>query len=321
MASIKKRDSKKRKTGLSIVIPVYRGAGSITGLVEKCLKTLESWQPEVVLVNDASPDHSHEKCRALHKRFPRQVSYLRLSINAGEHNAVMAGLRQAKGDRALIMDDDNQNSPDDVKRMMSLMDQKDLDVVFGYYAKKKHSLFRNLGSAFNGAVARIMLGKPKDLYLCSFKLINRFMIDEITRYVGPYPYIDGLVLRVSRNFGTVLVQHNERLEGRSNYTLVKLIRLWLAMFTNFSILPLRAAALSGFVFALAGFGYGTWLVVQKLFSDTEIAGWTSLITAVVFFSGVQLVSLGLIGEYLGRLFLTQNGTPQFTIRESHLNKR
>ncbi|MBL8993792.1 MAG: glycosyltransferase family 2 protein, partial [Spirochaetia bacterium] len=274
-----------KKSSLSIVIPVYRGGASITALVEKTLKTLKDLRPEIVLVNDASPDNSHEKCLALQRRFPASVVYVRLSINAGEHNAVMAGLRHAGGERALIMDDDNQNTPEDVRRMMALMDEKHCDVVFGYYEKKRHSLFRNLGSAFNGFVAGLMLGKPKGLYLCSFKLMNRFVIDEVARYQGPYPYIDGLILRVSRNLGTVLVKHNERLEGRSSYTLVKLIRLWLAMFTNFSVLPLRAASLVGFFFALAGFGYGAWLVIQKLLTNAEIPGWTSLITTVVFFSG------------------------------------
>ena len=201
--------------------------------------------------------------------------------------------------------------------MLELIDElkQGYDVVFSYYALKQHAWYRNLGSRFNNLVASILLDKPRELYLSSFKALNRFVVQEIIQYDGPYPYIDGLVLRVTRNYSRVLVEHDARQEGKSGYTLRKLVSLWLNMFTSFSVLPLRLASCAGFVCSLLGLGFALYLVIAKILSPDEPAGWASVIVSIFIIGGVQLFALGMIGEYLGRLFLKQNGRPQFVVRE------
>jgi len=311
-------DSAVRKR-LSIVIPVYRGESSVRPLCERLAEPFgEVFELEVVLVNDASPDGSAAVCRALAEEHP-WIVFLDLARNFGEHNAVMAGLSHASGDAVVIMDDDFQNPPSEVIKLVEALEEG-ADVVFSRYAKKRHHWFRNVGSSFNNAVATVMLKKPRDLYLSSFKALNRFTVDEITRYTGPYPYVDGLILRTTRNYGTVLVEHNEREAGESNYTLRKLVRLWLNMFTNFSILPLRVASIAGLVFAFIGLALALVFAIQRLRNPDMAAGWASLICTVLIVSGVQLFALGMIGEYLGRLFLKDNGSPQYVVRHK-LNVR
>jgi glycosyltransferase involved in cell wall biosynthesis len=300
---------------VSIVIPVYNGARSIGPLVERLVDILGTNALQIVLVNDGSPDNSDEVCRSLYGRHPETVTYVKLAKNFGEHNAVMAGLRNARGDYVVIMDDDFQNPPEEVIRLIEHASGYGYDVVYTYYRHKRHHWFRNLGSGLNGHVANFMLDKPRDLYLSSFKCLSRFTADEILKYAGPFPYIDGLALRCTRNIGKLEVRHEPRGEGRSGYTWRKLVRVWLSMFVNFSIMPLRASALIGLTFSAFGLVLGVCVFIEKMVRPDVPVGWPSVIVAIVLFSGVQLVMLGLMGEYLGRLFLSSNQTPQYVIRE------
>ena len=299
---------------LSIVIPVFRGAKTIGPLVRAladCLGHL--FQLEIVLVNDGSPDNSAEVCRSLARKYSF-VKFLNLSRNFSEHNAVMAGLNYCQGDYVVIMDDDFQNPPAEVAKLVDEI-QKGYDVVFTYYAAKKHHVLRNLGSRINDWCAVLLLDKPPDLYLSSFKIISRFVVNELIKYDGPYPYIDGLVLRFTRNYSRVLVAHDPRREGRSGYTLRKLISLYLNMFTNFSILPLRLASCAGLASSVLGLILACYFVIERLYDPSIPAGWASMIVSLFIIGGIQLFSLGMIGEYLGRLFLKDNGRPQYVIRE------
>lgn len=176
-------------------------------------------------------------------------------------------------------------------------------------------MFRNLGSWFNDKVANFMLDKPKDLYLSSFKVLNRFITTEIIKYELPYPYIDGLILRTTDKIATISVDHHERRAGRSGYTLRKLIRLWLNMFTNFSILPLRVSFIMGALTAGLGLVFAILTLIEKFSNPNMPVGYASVIVAVLIFAGIQLVSVGVIGEYVGRIFLSQNRKPQYTIRK------
>jgi len=301
---------------LTVVIPVYKGALTITNVCETLIDTCsKSVDFEIVLVNDYSPDNSHDVCLQLYKEYPQIIKYVRLAKNVGEHNAVMAGLSVADKDYIVIMDDDCQNTTEDVIRLLDYATKENYDVVYTYYAEKKHSWFRNLGSRFNDIVATVMLRKPKNLYLSSFKLINRFVVNEIIKYKGPFPYIDGLILQITSNIGRIEAEHKERRVGKSSYTLIKLVSLWSNMFTNFSILPLRVSVLCGFIFTLIGFSLGLYSIYEKIVLGISIRGWASLIITIITFSGIQLFMLGMIGEYLGRLFLSYNGAPQYTIRE------
>jgi undecaprenyl-phosphate 4-deoxy-4-formamido-L-arabinose transferase len=227
----------------------------------------------------------------------------------------MGGLHYATGDCAVIMDDDFQNPPEEVAKLVEEL-RRGYDVVFSCYERKHHGWLRNLGSRFNNWVASVMLDKPYDLYLSSFKAISRFARDQIIQYGGPYPYVDGLLLRVTNNYSRVLVRHDPRTEGRSGYTPRKLVRLWLNMFTNFSVLPLRLASVAGLACSFVGLLTAFIFALEKLHNPDLPAGWASLIVSLFVVSGVQLFALGMIGEYLGRLFLKVNGQPQFVVRET-----
>jgi undecaprenyl-phosphate 4-deoxy-4-formamido-L-arabinose transferase len=299
---------------VSIVIPVYRGARTIGPLVERLDAQVGSARDlELVLVNDGSPDDSAAVCRALAGQKPH-VRFVGLARNFGEHNAVMAGLNHASGGVVVIMDDDAQNPPEEVMGLVTQIEQG-FDVAWSKYERKQHSWFRNLGSLMNDRVATVLLKKPRDLYLSSFKAISRFVVDEVVKYRGPYPYLDGLILRITNNYTTVLCAHLSREHGRSGYTLRKLVSLWLNMFTNFSILPLRLTSLCGVVVALVGIVLAVVFLIERLCNPDLQRGWASLIVTLLVISGIQLVALGMIGEYLGRLFLMDSGRPQFVVRE------
>ena len=253
------------------------------------------------------------------ERHPGKVRYVQLASNFGEHSAVMCGLHHVTGDCVAIIDDDFQNPPEEIIKLVEKL-KEGHDVVYSYYEKKRHSLFRNLGSWFNDRVATWLLHKPPGLYLSSFKVMNRFLIKAVIRYEGPFPYLDGILLKITSNIGTQLCAHNEREEGQSNYTLGKLLQLWLNMFTGFSITPLRIASVIGFGMSLIGLLLAAFFILSRLkggilFEQQVPAGWASLIVSVTLFSGVQLCVLGLIGEYLGRLLLTVNRAPQYIERD------
>jgi len=300
---------------ISVVIPVYNGAGTIGPLVQRLLEASAERTLQIVLVDDGSLDASDEVCRSLSARHPGVVTFVKLARNFGEHNAVMAGLWHARGDYVVIMDDDFQNPPEEVGRLIDHALQHGHDIVYTYFPVKHHHWARNLGSRLNDQVANFMLDKPRHLYLSSFKCMSRFLVDQILKYRGPYPYIDGLALRCSQNIGTVAVSHAPRREGRSNYTLRKLFRLWLNMFVNFSVMPLRVATVVGLAASALGVALGVEAMVERLVRPGVPVGWASVLVPIVLLSGVQLVMLGLLGEYLGRLFLTENQTPQFVVRE------
>jgi polyisoprenyl-phosphate glycosyltransferase len=301
---------------VSVVIPVFNGSKTVGHLVAALQKELTpEFETEIVLVNDGSPgDDSACVCAELATK-DASVRFVDLSRSFGEHNAVMAGLRYCTGDVAVVMDDDFQNPPSEVAVLVRKLNEG-YDVVFARYERKMHGRLRNLGSWFNNVVASAVIGKPPSLYLASFKAINRFAVDNILSYTGPYPYVDGLILRVTRRYATVTVAHSSRREGRSNYTIRKLVHLWLNVFTNFSVLPLRVSTILGLSSALVGFILGVDFALQKIRNPGMQAGWTSLIVSVFLLSGVQLVAIGMIGEYLGRLFMRSNGLPQYVVRRT-----
>jgi len=300
---------------ISIVIPVYNGARTVRPLVERLIEVLAATRLQIVLVDDGSRDTSDEVCRGLSARHAGVVTYVRLGRNFGEHNAVMAGLWHARGDYAVIMDDDFQNPPEEVARLIEHASRHGYDVVYTHSPVKHHHWLRNLGSRLNDRVANFMLDKPRQLYLSSFKCVSRFLVGQILKYRGPYPYVDGLILRCTQNIGTIEVRHAPRREGRSNYTVRKLLALWLNMFVNFSVMPLRVSTVVGLACSVLGLALGVEVLIERLLRPGVPAGWASVLVPVVLFSGVQLVMLGLLGEYLGRLFLTENQTPQFVVRE------
>lgn len=302
---------------ISVVIPVYNGAKTISNLADELVNTLKDYKLEIVLVNDGSKDTSHKVCVSIFEKYRSTVKYINLARNFGEHNAVMAGLNASTGDYAVIIDDDFQNPPKEIPRLVDKAVSGEFDVVYSFYDMKRHSWFRNIGSAFNNLVANFLLDKPRDLYLSSFKCIKRNIAQEIVKYKGPYPYIDGLILRSTQNIGKVSVKHVDRKVGKSGYTIKKLVGLWLNMFVNFSVFPLRVSAFLGFLFLVLGLISSAYIIIERIVNPEMPMGITSILVAILVFGGIQLLILGLIGEYLGKLFLMTNHTPQYVIRQTY----
>lgn len=300
---------------LSLVIPVYNASATIGALVEQIHRIFENTSFEVVLVNDGSRDESERVCAGLCEKFPATVVFVSLSRNFGEHSAVLAGLTNARGRYLAVLDDDGQNPPEEVKRMLEELKARDLDVVYGHYIHKQHSRFRNFGSWFNDRMATLMLRKPKTLYLSSFKVMTRFVVDEILKYGGPFPYIDGLIYRTTRNLGQIPVEHRANTAQPSRYTLKKLIALWLSMFLNFSITPLRLAVYVGLLTACLSVISLVYIAIDRIWITPDLPhGIPTVLGTIVLLAGIQLTILGVLGEYLGRMYLGSTGTPQFIVR-------
>ena len=301
--------------GLSIVVPVYRGAATVGRLVEALSALRPEGGLEVVLVNDGSPDNSGEVCRALAATATIPLTYVEHARNFGEHNAVMTGLRHARGAYVITMDDDLQNPPEEVLKLYDHARLGGWDVVYTRYAEKKHEGWRNLGSRFANGIADMLLDKPKGLYLSSFRCMSALVAAEVARYNGPYPYIDGLIMQVTQRIASIEVMHLARAEGRSNYTLKRLVLLWLNLATNFSILPLRLAILAGVAMGILGLLGAVAVVIEALTGSGTPSGWASSMTTTLLLAGVQFLILGVLGEYVGRAFLSANGKPQGVVRE------
>jgi undecaprenyl-phosphate 4-deoxy-4-formamido-L-arabinose transferase len=299
---------------LSFVIPLYHSADTIRPLVKAIEALAVEGGHELVLVNDGSTDDTAAVCRELVREARIPVTFVEHARNFGEHNAVLTGYRHARGAHLVNLDDDGQHPPEEAVRLWQHARATGLDVVFGHYRVKQHSLWRNLGSWFTNRVTDWALDKPPGFYLSSFRCVSAFAAREAAGHAGPFPYIDGLLLQVTQRIGSIDVRHVPRLAGHSGYTLRRLVRLWLSAWINFSVLPLRVATLLGLATACAGllaFGY---IVSLWLRDAGPFFGWGSLMAALLIFSGAQLVMLGLIGEYIGRMFLAVNQRPQSVVR-------
>jgi undecaprenyl-phosphate 4-deoxy-4-formamido-L-arabinose transferase len=241
------------------------------------------------------------------------VKAITLARNSGQHNAVMAGLNYASGDYLIAMDDDMQTHPSQLHFLLEELD-KGYDIVYGYYPEKKHSHFRNFGSFVNYMTVRIMIGKPKELKTSSYWVIRRFVRDYVVQYKSPYTHLQGLFLRTTKNISCVPIKHFERESGQSGYTFHKLIQLW-SNIMGYSVVPLRMATYCGYFFSLLSILGVFAIIIWKFVAPATHLGWPSLMCAICFFSGINMLFLGLIGEYLGRMFLGMNNQPQFVVRD------
>ena len=305
---------------LSFVIPLYNSAATIASLVHDIEALAIEGGHEVILVNDGSADATTDVCRDLVRSARIPLTLVEHARNFGEHNAVLTGWRHARGAYIVNLDDDGQNPPAEAVRLWQHASWQGLDVVFGHYELKRHSLWRNVGSWFTNRMTDWALDKPPGFYLSSFRCVSSFVTRQVVGYAGPYPYIDGLLLQVTQRIGSITVRHDERRAGESGYTLRRLIRLWLSAWLNFSLLPLRAATAVGVVTAIAGLVAFVFVVLLWLLDRGPAYGWGWVMATVLVFSGTQLVMLGLIGEYLGRMFLTVNQRPQSVVREVVSNR-
>src|SRR5216683_8113240 len=268
-------------------------------------------------VIDHSPDSSWEVIVRLACEHAF-ITGVNLRKNAGQDNAIMAGLNVASGEVIVIMDDDLQHEPSDIAALHEAI-QDGFDVVYANFEHKRQAFWKNLGSWFNDRFAIITLGKPKNIYMSPYKAIRREVVDEIVKYNGPYPYVDGLIFTVTSNITQVTVTHHTRFAGRGNYNLLRSVAVWLKLATGFSVIPLRMATFLGGVISLFSFALALYFVVEALVLEREPSGWPSVIVAILFIGGIQLIGIGSVGEYIGRIFITQNQRPQFTVKEIHRN--
>lgn len=300
----------------SFVIPCYNSSESIRHVVELTMEEMEKMNRrefEFVLVNDySSSTKTMPVLKKLAEEYPC-VTVLNLAKNAGQHNAIMAGLNYAKGDILIGMDDDMQTHPSQLLYLFEEL-EKGYDIVYGYYPEKKHSAFRNFGSWVNYISVRILIGKPKELKTSSYWVARKFVRDSVIEYQAPYAYIQGLFLRTTRNISCIPIQHFQREEGESNYTFKRLLKLW-SNIIGFSITPLRLTEYCGFGLSLLSIIAAVVVLIRKILNPAMALGWPSLMIVICFFSGIQLMFLGLIGEYIGRMFLGLNRQPQYVIRE------
>lgn len=301
---------------VSVVIPCYNSSKMIATVIDGILDTISGrteYDYEIVLVNDGSRDNTWEVlCELAGKH--HIIKAVNFSGNFGQHNAMMAGYRQTTGDYILGMDDDGENDP---HLMFQLIDKlsEGYDCVVAEYYEENSSKFRSMGTMLNNAMAETMLGKPKDITLTSYYVVKRFVIDQVIQYNNAYPYIAGLLLQATKNWGKVQVKRGDRLEGQSGYTFKKLILLWVNGFTAFSVKPLRLATCMGMLCSLFGFLWGAFLIIRKLAGVAVESGYTSIIACLVFFFGVIMIMLGIIGEYIGRIYISINNAPQYVIKE------
>ncbi|MDD3180909.1 MAG: glycosyltransferase family 2 protein [Opitutaceae bacterium] len=300
---------------LSFVIPLYNSAATIRPLVKEIESLSVEGGHELILVNDGSRDDTLAVCRELVHAAKIPVTLVNHARNFGEHNAVLTGYRQARGAYVVNLDDDGQNPPAEAVRLWRHAQATGLDAVFGRYAVKEHSLWRNLGSWFTNRLADFVLEKPRGFYLSSFRCVSALVAKAVVAHEGPFPYIDGLILQVTQNIGSIPVAHAARQAGQSGYTLRRLLRLWLSTFVNFSVMPLRLATVIGLAMAAAGLVALAAVASLWLLNKGPAYGWGSLMAVLLIFSGTQLVMLGLIGEYIGRMFLTVNRRPQSVVRD------
>lgn len=302
---------------VSFVIPCYRSENTVEGVVNEIEITMQSmsdkYEYEVILVNDCSPDNTMGTIRRICEENSK-VKGIGFSRNFGQHAALMAGLRQSDGDYVVCLDDDGQTPADEVGKLLEKLEEG-FDAVYAKYEHKQHSGFRNLGSKVNELMTRIMLEKPKNLFISSYFGVKRFIVEDMIRYENSYPYVIGLVLRSTKNITNVVVNHREREEGSSGYTLKKLFALWFNGFTAFSVKPLRIATCLGALSAFLGFAYGIYTVIKRFVNPDVPIGYSSMMAALVFFCGMIMVMLGLIGEYIGRIYISMNSSPQYVIRE------
>lgn len=277
------------------------------------VRTRPEMDYEVVLVNDCSPDGVWNVISEICDGNPK-VHGICLARNFGQHSALMAGYHFCTGDYVISMDDDGQSAANELYRLVDRLEEG-FDVVYADYPVKKENMFRLFGSFLNEKMNEVMIDKPRGIVPNSYYIAKSFVIKEMLKYENAYPYVDGLIFRATRNIGKVQITHRSREVGKSGYTLGKLLSLWMNGFTAFSVKPLRMATVAGSLCAIAGFIYGIVVVIRRLFDNSPISGWSSTMAVMLFIGGMIMIMLGMIGEYLGRIYICINSSPQFVIRE------
>jgi polyisoprenyl-phosphate glycosyltransferase len=301
---------------LSVVIPVYRSEATVRLLVARLLPVLEATGDthQIVLVDDGSDDGTWRVLCELQADHPDGVVAIQLMRNYGQHNALMCGFRNAVGDIIVTMDDDLQNPPEEIPKLLETIRAGGHDLVYGTYLSKKHSSWRNAGSAIVNGFYRLVFGNK--VCLSSFRAIRRTLLGTILPYDLNFTFVDGLLAWNTVRIGQVEVEHHARTSSKSGYNLGKLLLLTFNLFTNFSLIPLQLVSACGLVVSTCGFLLALYYLIQAVLSQITVPGFASIIIAVLIIGGTQLVAIGIIGEYLGRLHLNVNRKPQYQVRST-----
>ncbi len=303
-------------TKLSFVIPCYNSEHTIGTVVDEVIDTVTNhggYDYEIILINDSSPDNVFSVITDMAEKNSR-IKGIDLARNFGQHSAIMAGFHYVTGDVVVCLDDDGQTPANEMFKLIDALDENDL--VFAKYTNKKHSAFRNFGSKVNDKMAQWLLNKPQNLKIMSYLACKRFVVDEVLLYDNPFPYISGLLLRATNKVANVEIHHRERIEGKSGYTIKKLFLLWVNGFTSFSVKPLRLATFIGSATAIIGFLYGLYIIINKIINPAAPLGYSSTMAVLLFIGGMIMLLLGMIGEYVGRVYISLNNAPQFVIRKT-----
>jgi undecaprenyl-phosphate 4-deoxy-4-formamido-L-arabinose transferase len=304
------------KVLLSFVVPCYRSALTITGVVAEIADTVraraDEFDHEIILVNDGSPDNVAEVIGGLCETYP-QIVFVNLSRNFGQHSALMAGFAHVRGEVVIALDDDGQTPANECFKLIDKV-LAGYDIAYAAYEKRRQNVFRNLGSRFNTACNHFFFGQPRDLQVNSYYACQRFVVDAALAYPNPFPYVTGLLFQSVSRYANVPVTHRARLSGESGYSIKKLVSLWANGVTAFSIKPLRFANYLGWVTAVFGFMFALFTVLRKLFDPAIEAGWSSTIAVMLVLGGVIIALIGVVGEYIGRIYLSINRCPQYVVR-------
>lgn len=300
---------------ISLVIPCYGSENTLTGVIQEIQSVFKkiSYEYEIILVNDYSPDNVWYVITQM-AQTNNQIIGINMSRNFGQHAALMAGYRESSGDIIVSLDDDGQAPIEKIPELLKKIEEG-YDLVYGKYPTIKQDKFRILGSFINDKMTEIMLGKPHNIRVTSFYAAKKFIIEEMIKYNKSYPYVIGLALRSTQNITNVLVEQRKRAQGNSGYTFRKLLSLWLNGFTAFSVKPLRIATFSGLICAFVGFLYGIYIIIHKLLNPNVPIGYSSMMAIIILIGGVIMLLLGIIGEYVGRIYVSVNNAPQYVIKE------
>ncbi|MCR5636754.1 MAG: glycosyltransferase family 2 protein [Clostridiales bacterium] len=301
---------------ISIAIPCYKSKNTIADVVNEIIekfaeKTKYSYQ--IILVNDYPNDSTFETIRELCKNNENIVG-VNLSRNFGQSAAKMAAIPYCDGDVLVYMDDDGQHPAEYIFKLVDKI-QEGYDAVYAYFPHKKHSVFKRLTSRINSKLLELNGTKPKGIHISSFYALSKFAVKAYQDYKSPFPSMGGYLNSIIDKSAEIELPHRDRISGTSNYTMFKLIKLFLTGFTNFSIVPLRIVTLIGILISFFGFIVGTYIIIRKLLVPSISAGYTSTLATMLFLGGLILFALGFIGEYIGRIYMTVSNLQQYKVRE------
>ena len=302
---------------ISFVIPCYRSEHTIRTVVDEIISVVQAkkdFDYEIILVNDCSPDNVWNVIKTMSIENSK-IKGVSLSRNFGQQSAILAGYAQTTGTYVFSLDDDGQAPIESIFELIAKLDEG-YDVVYAKYSEVKQNLFRRFGSYIARKMSQFCIGIPKNIRITSFFVAKQFIIKEMLKYNHPYPFLSGLVFRATKNVACVTTNHRSRKEGKSGYTIKKLLSLWLSGFTAFSVKPLEISTFIGGIFSVIGFIYAIIIVIKKIMGTITTAGWASIVCLLLIIGGIQMILLGLIGEYIGRIYICINNAPQYVVKET-----